>query len=149
MSQCIVRTLCREVVAATLAPRVVPHHKWMETSIGFNASDCPKNMVGAGQLLLLISPTIANIRLYHILVDYGVSLNLISLTDFKKLQIQMSKLTPSCTFSRVGLGSIMPRCIISLPVTFGMTKNYRTESILFDVVEVNLPFNTILGRPAL
>jgi hypothetical protein len=32
---------------------------------------------------------------------------------------------------------------------FGMPENYRTESILFDVVEVNLSFNAILGRSAL
>jgi hypothetical protein len=37
----------------------------------------------------------------------------------------------------------------SLPVTFGMAKNFRTESVLFDVAEVSLPFNAILGRPAL
>jgi hypothetical protein len=90
------------------APSVVPHHKWMETLIGFDASDCPKNMVGAGQLPLLVSPTIANIKLYHVLVDGGSALNLISLVAFKMLQILMSKLAPSRPFSRVGPGSIMP-----------------------------------------
>jgi hypothetical protein len=30
-----------------------------------------------------------------------------------------------------------------------MPKNYRTESILFDVVEINLLFNAIIGRLAL
>jgi hypothetical protein len=49
----------------------------------------------------------------------------------------------------VGLGSIIPRISISLPVTFGTSENYRTESIVFDVAEVNLPFNAIIGRPAL
>jgi hypothetical protein len=43
----------------------------------------------------------------------------------------------------------MPRGSISLLVTFGTPENYRTESILFDIMEVNLPFNTIIGRPAL
>jgi hypothetical protein len=69
------------------------------------------------------------------------ALNLISLTAFKKLQIPLSKLTPSCPFSRVGLGSIMSCGSISLLVTFGMPENYRMESILFEVVEVNLPFS--------
>jgi hypothetical protein len=49
----------------------------------------------------------------------------------------------------VGLVSVMPRCCISFLVTFGTPENFHTESILFDVVEVNLPFNIILGRPAL
>jgi hypothetical protein len=30
-----------------------------------------------------------------------------------------------------------------------MPKNYRTESIVFDIAEVNLPFNAILSRPTL
>jgi hypothetical protein len=45
--------------------------------------------------------------------------------------------------------SVMLRSRISLLVTFGMPENVHTESVLFDVTEVNLPFNTILGRPAL
>jgi hypothetical protein len=121
----------------------------MESPIDFDASNCPKNMLGAGQLLLLVSSTVANIRLYHVLVDGGAALNLISLVAFKKLQILMSRIAPSCSFSRVGLGSIIPRGSISLPMTYGMPENYRTESIVFDVMEVNLPFNAILGRPTL
>jgi hypothetical protein len=87
--------------------------------------------------------------LYHVLVDGGGALNLISLAAFKKLQILMSKLVPSCLLSRVGPGSVMPRCNIFLLVTFGMPNNYCTESILFDVMEVNLPINAILSRPIL
>jgi hypothetical protein len=36
-----------------------------------------------------------------------------------------------------------------LPVTFGTEENFRTENIQFDAAEVNLPFNAIIGRPAL
>jgi hypothetical protein len=57
----------------------------METLIGFDSSDCPKSMAGAGQHPLLVSPIISNIKLYHILIDGGAALNLISLTAFKKL----------------------------------------------------------------
>jgi hypothetical protein len=49
----------------------------------------------------------------------------------------------------VGLGSIILHGSISLPVTFGVPENYRTKSVIFDVMEVNHPFNAILGRPAL
>ena len=31
----------------------------------------------------------------------------------------------------------------------GTEENFRTESVQFDVAEVNLPFNAIIGRPAL
>jgi hypothetical protein len=57
-----IKTLRWAVEAATPAPRVAPHHKCMETS-DFDASDCPKNMAGAGQLPLVISPTITNVRM--------------------------------------------------------------------------------------
>jgi hypothetical protein len=32
---------------------------------------------------------------------------------------------------------------------FGTEENFRTENVQFDVAEVNLPFNAIIGRPAL
>jgi hypothetical protein len=106
-------------------------------------------MAGVGLLLLLVSSTIINIKLYHVLIDGGVALNVISLAAFKKLQIPMSKLQPSCPFSIVGLVSVILCSCISLPATFRSLENFRTESILFDVAEVSLSFNAILGRPAL
>ena len=38
---------------------------------------------------------------------------------------------------------------ITLPVTFGDQKNFCTETIVFDVAATPLPYNGILGRPAL
>lgn len=34
-------------------------------------------------------------------------------------------------------------------VTFGTRENYKTESIVFDITKFDLPYNGILGRPAL
>jgi hypothetical protein len=116
----------------------------METTISFDASDYPKSMAGTGQLLLLVSPTIANIELYHILINGATVLNLISLVAFKKLQILMSKLQPSHPFSGVGPISVVTPGCISLPITFRMPENFCTESILFNVTEVNQSFNAFL-----
>jgi hypothetical protein len=44
---------------------------------------------------------------------------------------------------------VYPLGSIALPVTFGTKENFRTENVVFDVAEVNLPFNAIIGRPAL
>jgi hypothetical protein len=49
----------------------------------------------------------------------------------------------------MGPVSFTPRGCISLPVTFGTVENFRTKSVLFDVTEVSLLFNAILGGPAL
>jgi hypothetical protein len=145
----VIKTLRREIAATAPAPRAVSHRRWMETPIRFDASDCLKSMVGAGQLPLLVSPTIVNVKLYHVLIDGGVALNLISLATFKKLQIMIGKLQLSYPFSGVGLVLVMPSGCISLPVTFRTAENLHTESILFDVTVVSLLFNAILGRPAL
>jgi hypothetical protein len=109
----------------------------MEKSIVFDASDYPKIMSGAEQLPLVVSLTITNIRLYHVRIDGGAILNLKSLVAFQKLQISMSRVSPLRPLLGVGMGSIIPRGSIFLPVTFGMPENYRTESILFNVAEVN------------
>jgi hypothetical protein len=98
---------------------------------------------------VLVSTTIVNIKLYHILIDGGAAMNLISLAIFRKLQISMMKLQPSRPFSRVGPVLVILRDCISLLFIFGMPENFRTESILFNVVEVSLPFNAVLGMPAL
>jgi hypothetical protein len=139
----VIKTLRRMVVAVAPTLGVALHRKWMETPISFDAADCLRN------LPLIVSPTIANIKLYHVLIDSGAALNLISLAVFKKPQIPMLKLPPSRPFSRVGPILVMPHGCISLSVTIGMLENFRTESILNDVAEVNLPLSAILGRPAL
>jgi hypothetical protein len=148
-SRHVIKMLHRTVAAVAPVPRAAPHHKWMEMSIGFNTSDCPKNMAGAGELPLVVSPTITNVRLYHVLINGGVALNLISLAAFQKLQIPMSRLTPSRPFMRVGSGSIIPCGSISLSIMFRTHENYHMESIVFDVTEVNLPFNAIIDMSAL
>jgi hypothetical protein len=38
---------------------------------------------------------------------------------------------------------------VVLPVTFGTHDNYRTENVTFDIAEILLPYNGLLGRPAL
>jgi hypothetical protein len=44
---------------------------------------------------------------------------------------------------------VYPLGSIALPVTFGTEENFRIENVQFDVAEVNLPFNAIIGRLAL
>jgi hypothetical protein len=94
-------------------------------------------------------PVIANIKLHHVLIDGGAGLNVISHAAFKQLQIPGSRLGPSRPFSGVGAQPVYPLGSITLPVTFGTEENFRTENVQFDVAEVNLPFNAIIGRPAL
>jgi hypothetical protein len=144
------KSLHREVLSATpRVPKAAPHQRWRSTTISFRASDCPKNMAGAGILPLITAPVIANMRLHHVLSDGGTTLNVISHAAFKQLQIIGSRLEPSRPFSRVGPQPVYALGSIALPVTFRTEENFRTENVQFDVAEVNLPFNAIIGRPAL
>jgi hypothetical protein len=145
-----VKTLRGEVfLVKPGALKEAPHQRWRSTTISFGPSDCPKNMAGAGVLPLVTAPTIANIKLHHVLIDGGAGLNVISYAAFKQLQIPESKLDPSRPLSRVGPHPVYPVGTISLLLTFGTEENFRTENVQFDVAEVNLAFNAIIGRPAL
>jgi hypothetical protein len=106
-------------------------------------------MAKAGILPLITAPVIANMRLHHVLIDGGAGLNIISHAAFKQLQIPGSRLGPSRPFSEVGPQPVYPLGSIALSVTFGTKENFRTENVQFVVAEVNLPFNAIIGRPAL
>jgi hypothetical protein len=140
-----VKSLRREVLSAVPGvPKGAPHQWWRSTTISFEASDCPDNMAGASVLPLIIALVIADMRLHHVLIDGGADINVISHAAFKQLQIPGSRLGPSRPFSGVGPQPMYPLGSIALPVTFG-----TEENVLFDVVELNLPFNAIIGRPAL
>jgi hypothetical protein len=47
-SRRIIKNMRRDVAAAAPVPKARSHHKWIETSISFDAFDCPKSMVGSG-----------------------------------------------------------------------------------------------------
>jgi hypothetical protein len=142
-----VKTLRREVLSVKPGTmKAAPHQRWKNITISYGPSDCPENMAGAGVLPLVTAPTISNIHLHHVLIDKGAGLSVISYAAFKHLQIPESKLTPSRPFSGVGPDLVYPVGIISLPVTFGTEDNFRTENVQFEVAEVNLPFNAIIGR---
>jgi hypothetical protein len=145
-----VKSLRREVLSAVPGvPKAAPHQRWRSTTISFGASNCPNNMARAGIPPLIAAPVIANMRLHHVLIDGGAGLNVISHAAFKQLQIPGSRLGPSHPFSGVGPQPVYLLGSIALPVTFGTEENFRTENVQFDVAEVNLPFNAIIGRPAL
>jgi hypothetical protein len=68
---------------------------------------------------------------------------------FRQLEIPGSRLGPSRPFSGVGAQPVFPLGSIALPITFGTEEHFHTENVQFDIAEDNLPFNAIIGRPAL
>jgi hypothetical protein len=102
-----------------------------------------------GAIPLLCTPTINNVAINRTLIDGGVGLNIILVEIFEKMQVPYHRLMPTRPFFGVTEGSTTPIGQLSLPVTFGTRDNYRTESLDFDVAYIALPYNAILGYPAL
>ena len=76
-------------------------------------------------------------------------LNVLSVDTFDNLQVSYDQLQPTKPFSGVTDGSTTLIGQVRLPVTFGQRNNYCTELIDFDVADIHLPYNAILGYPAL
>jgi hypothetical protein len=117
--------------------------------IGFDEEDHPVSTKAVGTIPLLCTPTINNIAINHTLIDGGAGLNIISVEAFEKMQVPYHRLMPTRPFFGVTKGSTTPIGQVRLPITFGTRDNYRTESLDFDVAYIALPYNAILGYPAL
>src|SRR4051812_48556052 len=123
--------------------------RWSSTPIIFDIEDHPDRTTAVGCLPMLVSPTIRNLKVTKMLVDGGASLNLISSAVLRKLQVPESELEETGPFQGINPGRSKPKGKITLPVTFGSELNFRTERVTFDVADFPLPYNGILGRPAL
>ena len=98
---------------------------------------------------MLVSPTIHNLKFTKMLVDGGAGLNLISPKVISKLQIAEEELKVTGTFQGINPGRSHPKGKITLLVTFVGDLNYRTKKVAFDVVNLPLSYNGILGCRAL
>jgi hypothetical protein len=97
----------------------------------------------------LCTPTINNIAVNRTLIDGGVGLNIISVEVFEKMQVPYHWLMPTRPFFGVTESSTTPIGQVHLPITFGTRDKYWMESLDFDVTYIVLPYNAILGYPAL
>ena len=98
---------------------------------------------------MVCTPTINNIAITKTLIDGGAGLNVISVDTFDKMQIPYDRLMSAMPFSRVTSGHTILIKQVRLNVMFGTKDNYRTELLDFDVAHLGLPYNVILGDPAL
>jgi hypothetical protein len=148
LSNCHFKQLSQEIAVAQ--PSINSHRlKWSTSKIGFNEEDYPLSTKAMGTIPLLCTPTINNIAVNRTLINGGAGLNIISVEVFEKMQVPYHQLMPTRPFFKVTEGSTMPIGQVRLPITFGTRDNYRTESLNFDVAYITLPYNAILGYPAL
>ena len=98
---------------------------------------------------MLCTPTICQVAVTRTLIDGGSGLSMLSIEAFSLLHIPQERLQPQpALLGRRGWVLQLPGQIC-LPVTFGTYDNFRTELVDFDIAPIGLPYNGILGYPAL
>ena len=83
-------------------------------------------------------------------MDGGSSINILYYETFRRMGLTHKQLQKSSTvFHGIVPGkSARPIGKIYLEMTFGTLENFRSEIIPFEVVKLESPYHTILGRPA-
>ena len=123
--------------------------RWSKCAITFSLADQLKCVATAGVLSMICSPVISNVQVTRTLIYGGAGLNILSVEMFNNLQVPYDQLRPTKPFSGLTDGSTTPIEQVRLPFTFGQCNNYHTKLIDFDVAHIRLPYNAILGYPAL
>jgi hypothetical protein len=122
---------------------------WSDDAITFSREDHPNRIPNPGQYPLVVDPVIGNARFSKVLMDGGISLNILYAHTLRMLGIGLDQLRPSTTpFHGVARGKrVEPLGQIDLPVCFGMPDNFRKETLTFEVVGFRGAYHAILGRP--
>jgi hypothetical protein len=123
--------------------------RWSESPITFDWIDHLDCVLKLGRFPLIVDPLVGMTRLSKALMDAGSGLKLMYLNTFEGLGLARDHLkTISHPFCGVVLGKqSIPLRQISLPVTFGDARNYRTETLAFKVVNFSGPYHIILEQP--
>nr|CAH67521.1 OSIGBa0131L05.2 [Oryza sativa] len=143
------KAMKRELLAAAPTHEATRRARWSEVALTFDQTDHPPCVARGGQIAMVVSPTVCNVKLGRVLIDGGAALNILSPAAFDAIKAPGMVLRPSQPIIGVTPGHTWPLGHIDLPVTFGGSANFRTERVDFDVVDLSLPYNAVLGRPAL
>jgi hypothetical protein len=99
---------------------------------------------------MVISCVIKGFLVHNVLVDTSSAADIIFATAFRQIQEPEDKIHdathPLCGF---GGRQITTLGKIKMPVTFGFVHNTRTEHVVFDIVDLEYPYNAIIGRGTL
>jgi hypothetical protein len=120
--------------------------KWSHIPITFSQEDLqlkdyPHNNV------MVISCVVMGFLVHNVLFDTGSVADIIFAKAFRQMQEPDDKIHdakhPLCGF---GGRQIIALGKITMPVTFGFVHNTRTEQVVFDIVDMEYPYNAIIGR---
>jgi hypothetical protein len=120
--------------------------EWAKVPITFTEEDI-KLKPAIQNDAMVIEVNIAGWIIGKVLVDNGSSADILFLKTFEKMNLSQKRLhSPEYPLQGFGGKPIKPVGKISLPVSFGDLDNARTETLIFDVVDIYHPYLAIFGR---
>jgi hypothetical protein len=123
--------------------------KWSHIPITFSQEDLQLKDYPHNDAMV-ISCVIKGFLVHNVLVDTGSAADIIFAKAFRQMQEPEDKIHdathPLCGF---GGRQITALGKITMPVTFGFVHNTRTEQVVFDIVDMEYPYNAIIGRGTL
>nr|CAH67541.1 H0425E08.9 [Oryza sativa]CAH67733.1 H0522A01.4 [Oryza sativa] len=131
------KAMKRELLAAAPTHEATRRARWSEVALTFDQTDHPPCVARGGQITMVVSPTVCNVKLGRVLIDRGAALNILSPAAFDAIKALGMVLRPSQPIVGVTPGHTWPLGHIDLP---------RVD---FDVADLSLPYNAVLGRPVL
>jgi hypothetical protein len=98
----------------------------------------------------VVAPLFKSRRIHKVVMDGGSRIKVLYASTLDEMGIPRSVLRPSTApFHGVVPGiEVLPLGQIDLPITFGDVRNFRTETLTFEVVGFTGTYHAILGRPA-
>jgi hypothetical protein len=99
---------------------------------------------------MVISCVIKGFLVHNVLVDTGSAADIIFAKSFRQMQEPEDKIHDAThLFCGFGGRQIVALGKITMPVTFGFVHNTRIEHVVFDIVDMEYPYNAIIGRGTL
>jgi hypothetical protein len=123
--------------------------KWSHIPITFSQEDLQLKDYPHNDARV-ISCVIKGFLVHNVLVDTGSATDIIFAKAFRQMQEPEDKIHdathPLCGF---GGRQIIALGKITMPVTIGFVHNTRTEQVVFDIVDMEYPYNAIIGHETL